>query len=673
MYKIAILVVIICSLPIFAAAQGNPAPYTPRLQTMYTGLNRPILIRSSNDGTKRLFIVQQGGIIRVVQPGSSAPTDFINLTSKITIPVGSSDERGLLGLVFHPQFATNGKFYVNYTRAGDGATVVEEYKTLAGNPNQGDPASARLVFTVPQPFTNHNGGMLNFGPADGYLYIGMGDGGSANDPGSRAQNPAQLLGKMLRIDVNIPVGSPVPYLIPPTNPFTGPGTVRCDTGSTTAGNTCQEIWTVGMRNPWRWSFDRAGTNQMWVADVGQASIEEVDVISSGGGNYGWRVYEGTSCTGNDPSLCVPGNYIMPLFQYTHAAGRCAITGGYIYRGTQGSLPNGAYTYADYCTGEIWYWQNNQQFLIQDTPRTVVSFGEDDNGEIYVCYGNGQIDKIVRAKASADLDGDLRTDFSVFRPSSGVWYGLNSSNSSVRIQQFGLNGDIPTPEDYDGDNITDISIFRPSTGTWYYFRSSDSTVGGGQYGTSGDIPAAGDYDGDAKADLTVFRPSNGVWYSRGSAGTETIIPFGSSGDRPTPGDYDGDGKSDISLWRPSDGVWYRINSSNNAFSAIQFGSAGDIPAEGDFDGDTRIDQAIFRPSTGAWYMLRSLAGGFSALQFGSNGDIPVTGDYDGDGREDIAVYRPSTGAWYVLRSSDGNVQALQFGIAEDLPSPNYDKP
>ena len=234
----------------------------------------------------RLFIVEQTGLIKVLQPGSNTPTVFLNLTGKILVPTATGDERGLLGLAFHPQFASNGKFYVDYTYAGDGTTVVEEYKTTTGNgsSNQGDISTERVLFTVPQPFANHNGGMIEFGP-DGFLYIGMGDGGSGNDPGARAQNRSQLLGKLLRIDVNIPSGSPVPYLIPPTNPFTGSGTSRCDTGSTTSGSTCQEIWTIGIRNPWRYSFDRSN-GAMWVADVGQSAIEEVDVITSGGGNYG---------------------------------------------------------------------------------------------------------------------------------------------------------------------------------------------------------------------------------------------------------------------------------------------------------------------------------------------------------------------------------------------------
>ncbi len=659
---------------IIGFGQGVPAQYTMRLQPFLTGLSRPILLRTSRDGTKRIFVVQQGGIIKVLQPGSVTPTNFIDLSSKIVVPTSTGDERGLLGLTFHPQFSSNGKFYVDYTRVGDGTTIIAEYKTTTGtgSSNTGDITTERVLLTIPQPFTNHNGGMVEFGP-DNYLYIGMGDGGSANDPGARAQNPAQLLGKLLRIDPNVPMGSPNPYLIPPTNPFTGSGTGRCD-GNVPTAATCQELWTTGMRNPWRYSFDRGGTNQLWVADVGQGSREEVDVISGGGGNYGWRVYEGTSCTNNDPGLCNPANYIMPLFDYLHSGGRCSITGGYVYRGTQGSLPVGAYSYGDYCTGEVLIWNNNAPTVLQDTPRSIVSFGEDDNGEIYICYNNGQIDKISRAKASADLDGDLKTDFSVFRESENKWYAFNSSNGTVRQQSFGLAGDIPAPEDYDGDNVSDIAVFRPSNGTWYYFRSTTSTIGGLQFGTSGDVPAAGDFDGDAKSDFTVYRPSTGVWYTyRTSDGGFTIQSFGLNGDIPTAGDFDGDGKHDVAVFRPSNGVWYRLNSSNGSFFAAGFGLTGDIPAPGDFDGDGRLDLSVFRPSTGVWYNLRSSTGGVGAVQWGLSTDTPVVGDYDGDGIEDIGVFRPSNGVWYVLRSSNSGLLAAQFGAAGDLPVPRFDVP
>ena len=368
----------------------------PRLETRFTGLDRPILIRNAHDGSQRLFIVEQTGRIKVVQPGTSVPKLFIDLTSKSYIPVSSSDERGLLGLAFNPNFSTNGKFYAYYIRASDGDTVIAEYTTASGDgtSNTANISTERILITVPQPFSNHKGGMMNFG-TDGLLYISLGDGGSANDPGNRSQDKSLLNGKMLRIDPNVPPGSQQPYLIPATNPFTGTGTARCDGGATASGTTCQEIWLLGFRNPWRWSFDRAN-GQMWVADVGESAVEEIDTITSGGGNYGWRIYEGNQCTGLDPGLCNPANFQFPIFTYSHIAGRCAITGGYVYRGSLGSLPTGAYTFADYCTGELWMLQNGQQVLLQNTQKHIVAFGEDEAGEIYVCYSNGQIDKIARA-------------------------------------------------------------------------------------------------------------------------------------------------------------------------------------------------------------------------------------------------------------------------------------
>lgn len=658
-------------------AQGVPAPYTVRLQTFMSGLDRPILYRDDGPGASRkTFIVQQTGLIRLLQPGSRTPTDFINLSSKIPMIGGLGDERGLLGMTVHRQFDTNGKFYVDYTRAGDGATVIAEYTTMAGNPNQGNIASERILLIIPQPFSNHNGGMIEFGATaadQNFLYIGMGDGGSANDPGNRAQNRALLLGKMLRIDPNVAPGSPVPYLIPPGNPFQGANTTRCDGGSTTAGNTCQEIWTIGMRNPWRWSFDRAnGTH--WVGDVGQGALEEVDILT-GGANYGWRVYEGTSCTNLDPLLCIPANYTMPIFVYNNSGSpRCSVTGGFVYRGTQGSLPFGSYVFSDYCTAEIMLWTGASPFqVLLDPPGNIISFGQDENNELYACFGTS-ISRITRAKASADFDGDLRTDLSVFRPSTGVWYAAHSSNGTFRIQGFGLDGDIPTSEDYDGDNISDIGVFRPSNGVWYFYRSSDNSVGIVPFGTDGDIPVAADYDGDAKADLVVYRPSTGTWYVLPTlSGSPYQLQFGINGDTPVVGDYDGDGKFDIAVWRGSTGVWYRINSSDGSVVLYQFGLNNDIPTQADYDGDGRTDTAVFRPSNGQWYIVRSFTGSVSITQWGSNGDVPVVGDYDGDGLDDIAVFRPSNGTWYRINSSNGANVFVQFGATGDLAIPRYDAP
>ena len=259
----------------------------------------------------------RGGIIKVVQPGSNVPTDFISLVGTVS---SSGNERGLLGLAFHPQFSTNRRFFVYYTRLSDGALEVSEYKTFTGNPNQGDPSTARPIITIPHTLaSNHNGGTIAFGP-DGFLYMAPGDGGSGDDPLNAAQNINSLLGKILRIDIDPLPPITAPYGSPPTNPYVG-----------VAG--ADEIYAIGMRNPYRFSFDKGGTNQLWVGDVGQDAIEEVDTIVLGG-NYGWRVYEGDQCTGNDPGLCTPSNYLPRVFQYNSGAPdpRCSVTGGYVYRG-----------------------------------------------------------------------------------------------------------------------------------------------------------------------------------------------------------------------------------------------------------------------------------------------------------------------------------------------------
>jgi uncharacterized protein (TIGR03437 family) len=346
-----------------------------QLVQILSGLSSPVYVTSARDGSNRLFIVEQPGRIKILPPGATAtlPTPFLDITAKVAF----GGERGLLGLAFHPQYKTNRRFFVNYTRQSDGATVVSEFKVSTSDPNVAE-TEERVIITIGQPFSNHNGGWIDFGP-DGYLYIAMGDGGSANDPGNRAQNKEDLLGKMLRIDVN--TTGTAPYVSPPTNPFFG----------STPGR--DEIYATGLRNPWRCAFDRV-TGQLYAGDVGQNFIEEISIITLGG-NYGWRIFEGTRCTNLGPDPCVASNYSPPLIEYDHMTNRrCSVTGGYVYRGTRNSLPVGSYVFGDYCSGEIFLWNNGTMSVLLDTNLAISSFGEDEAGEIYVVGLGGTIHRIV---------------------------------------------------------------------------------------------------------------------------------------------------------------------------------------------------------------------------------------------------------------------------------------
>ena len=638
------------------ALGGTTVLRATRLQTRFTGLSAPIFLTHAGDGSKRTFIVERAGIIKVVQPGSNVPTNFLNITALTTL----EGERGLLGLAFHPQYETNRRFFVYYTKT-DGDLQISEFEASPANPNVALTSEKPILTIEHSQNSNHNGGTIAFGP-DGYLYAATGDGGAGNDPPNNAQNINVLLGKVLRIDVNVPVGQGPPYAIPPTNPFAG----------ATAG--ADEIFALGLRNPFRWSFDRE-TGQMWVGDVGQNSWEEVDLITNGG-NYGWRIFEGNVCTGLGPDPCTPSNYVAPLFVYSseNTTSRCSITGGYVYRGTQGTLPDGSYIFGDYCTGEILLWHGGQQVPLHDiVDFNLVSFGEDEDGELYVIQTiAGVIQKIVPAKANADFDGDFRTDFTVYRPGDGNWYSLSSTFQRIPLPVWGEPGDVPVPGRYQGSFSTRVAVFRVANGLGYWiehvpFRTT-------QFGQAGDIPVPRDFDGDGWDDLAVFRPSTGVWMIRRSSDNAiATFSWGVQGDIPVPSDFDGDGKADVAVWRPSDGRWYVIFSTNNSIQVNEYGVAGDIPARGDFDNDGRTDLAVFRPSTGQWFQKLSRNNNFAVTNWGQAGDVPVVGDYDADGRDDIALWRPSSGTWFIIRSSGGIQQVAGWGVPGDIPVPNRDAP
>jgi glucose/arabinose dehydrogenase len=355
------------------------APPPASLQQIASGFSSPVGIENARDGSGRLFIVQQSGQIRIISGGSVLPTPYLDIAPFIV----SGGEQGFLGLAFDPNYANNGFFYVNYTRQPDGATVIARYQRSSNDPNRADPNSGSTLLTVAQPFANHNGGQLRFGP-DGYLYIGLGDGGSGNDPGNRAQDRSTLLGKMLRIDVHN--GSP--YAIPPSNPFQNDGNP----------NTLGEIWAYGLRNPWRFSFDRL-TGDLFIADVGQNAWEEVDFQAGGtgaGANYGWRVMEANQCTalGGGPA-CFSASFTPPIVEYGHDLG-CSVTGGFRYRGSAMPAMAGVFLYGDFCSGRIWAasqyasgaWASTELFA---TGFNISTFGEDESGELYVAaYNTGVI-------------------------------------------------------------------------------------------------------------------------------------------------------------------------------------------------------------------------------------------------------------------------------------------
>ncbi len=352
------------------------------------GFSQPLYLTAPAGDLNRLFIVEQSSAsIKIIKNGTVLAAPFLNIDPK----VGSGGEGGLLGLAFHPNYATNGFFYVNYTD-NSGDTVVARYK-VSSNPDIADPASELIMMTVDQPFSNHNGGMLAFSPNDDYLYIGLGDGGSSFDPGNRAQDGNTELGKMLRIDV----GNGTTFTAAANNPFDDDP------------DFLDTIWALGFRNPWRYSFDRLN-GDLYVADVGQGAKEEISFQpgnSQGGENYGWRCMEGKDCTGLSGCTCNAPGLTIPIHDYTHSGGNCSVTGGYVYRGAAIPDLDGTYFFADFCTGKIWSFVRSGNTVSQFTDRSlelrpitgetinnVSSFGEDDKGEMYIVDRDGEIFKIV---------------------------------------------------------------------------------------------------------------------------------------------------------------------------------------------------------------------------------------------------------------------------------------
>ncbi len=458
---------------------AQPTPLTT--VRVASGLSRPVFVTYAPGDFERIFVVEQPGRIRIIKNGVLLPTPFLDITANVT----SSGEQGLLGLAFHPDYQDNGLFYVNFTNL-QGRTVIRRYQ-VSNDPDLADPGSGLNLLRINQPFSNHNGGWMGFGP-DGYLYIATGDGGGACDPGQRAQDITnQLLGKILRIDVNgddFPADPDRNYAIPPDNPFVG-----------TTGD--DEIWAYGLRNPWRNSIDRL-TGDLWLADVGQNAREEIDFIpfGTGGMNFGWDCKEGTACSTisgctSSGCNCSDPTLVDPIYEYNTSLG-CAITGGYVYRGC--AIPDlyGTYFFADFCAARIWSFRYDGINITDFQERTseldpggglnirqISSFGEDAYGELYICdWGGGEVFKIV-----PDVPGGIVGDDC---NNNGIDDACDILAGAADTNGNGIPDECECIGDLDGDNdidLQDLATLLMNFGT-----------------ASGAQPDDGDLDGDGDVDL-----------------------------------------------------------------------------------------------------------------------------------------------------------------------------
>ena len=412
-------ITIILTMLFLSCSERSFPQYT--LQNAFPNLTftNPVDLQNADDGTDRIFVVEQSGVINVFENNSAVTIKKIFLD--ITDSVSSGGEMGLLGLAFHPNYETNGYFYVNYTKSQPyRRTLIVRFNVSSANPDSADRSSSKILLEIPQPYSNHNGGQVAFGP-DGYLYIGLGDGGSGGDPQNHAQDKSSLLGKLLRIDVD-QIQSPLNYGIPSDNPF--------------ANNTQgfkQEIFAYGLRNPWRFSFD-ISTNRLWCADVGQNAWEEIDLIVNGG-NYGWRCYEGNH--DYDLSECSGTNYISPIWEYSHQEGN-SITGGYVYRGSNIPELYGKYIYADFITRKIWALTHDginpaANQLLLTANGGISSFGVDMHKELFVCSFNGRIYRI-KSNSSITAPSNLRVTSSNSTSITINWDDNSDNEEGFKIER-----------------------------------------------------------------------------------------------------------------------------------------------------------------------------------------------------------------------------------------------
>ncbi|HCY77049.1 MAG TPA: glucose sorbosone dehydrogenase [Ignavibacteriales bacterium] len=448
------LIILLILIPFFSNAQYNFEVAFPNLT-----FSNPLDLQNPGDGTNRLFVVERDGVIKVFpnQTNVSATKIFLDITDRVT----SGGETGLLGLAFHPDYESNGYFYVNYTAPNPLHTVISRFQVSSTNPDSADKNSELILLTYNQPYSNHNGGCVTFG-ADGYLYIAAGDGGSGGDPDGNAQNITTLLGKIIRIDVNNPE-APLNYGIPADNPFV----------DSTNVNIRKEIYAFGLRNTWRFSFDPV-TNWLWAGDVGQGNWEEVDIIQNGK-NYGWRCYEGNHAY--NLSGC-NGTYEFPIWEYPHSStGGYSITGGYVYRGQNVPELTGKYIYGDYVSARVWaleYDGINPAVNTQITtaPGSITSFGVDESNELYLVSFNGKIYRFIPTVVPVELisfnaaviDGKVKLDWYTASETNNAGFMIERSSDEVNYEELFFIGGNGTSTNRNVYSYIDETV---KSGVYYY--------------------------------------------------------------------------------------------------------------------------------------------------------------------------------------------------------------
>ena len=611
--------------------------YAIYLQPRLVGLSSPVLVTHAGDGTNRLFVVELPGVVKVVAGESSSPSVFLDIADRVL----DGGERGLIGMAFHPLFASNDRFFVHYTREPDGASVIAEY--IASGSATATKATERVLLVVDQPYANHNGGSIAFGP-DGRLYIGLGDGGSSNDPQNRAQNIEELLGKILRIDVD----GAEPYETPADNPFAGSVPGR------------DEIFAVGLRNPFRFSFDRL-TGALLVGDVGQGQREEIDLVTLGA-NLGWRLYEGTRCT--SLGSCSTTGLTPPIAEYDHSQGRCSVTGGYSYRGTRGTLPAGAYVFGDFCSGEIFALWDGAIHVLLDTTLNVSSFGEDEAGELYVVGLGGTVHALTAGRFTPsasrlpDLDGDGTADIIWKDATSGAyafWLMANGAASSASVFAISDEWSIAATGDFDGDGRSDLVWRSGITGLTAIWRmDGHSRIGASIIGVGPgwDLVGSGDVNGDGRSDLVWRNTSSGgflLWLMNGtSIGNAAPLSASSDWQLVGVGDYSADATDDLVFRHVSDGrlaLWILANGTLARSAVFNVSPAWVVAGTGDVSGDAHHDIVWRHSATGSlgvWTMT-----GTDIVQTATFGASPAwtvgsTGDLNGDGRADVFWRHPANG-------------------------------